>query len=86
MQKQVMGWILIIAGGLYIGVLVRRGAYWLIDRTPVEVNIPILVVYISLICGGVYLLGSRRGSSVKDEERKEKSDGTGKPKSRGLGG
>ncbi len=55
--KKIIGWLMIVAGGIYIGILGASGIEWLVSKTPVNVNIPLLVVSIILAFIGLSLSG-----------------------------
>lgn len=57
MIRRVLGWILIVGGGIYLVLLATLGVLWLVNRSPVEVNVPILVISLIAFFAGVVLRG-----------------------------
>lgn len=53
MIRKVLGWVLMIGGGIYFALLGAQGLYWLVNRNPVEVHVPTLVVSLIVFSIGV---------------------------------
>jgi len=76
MIRKVLGWILIIAGGVYLGLLGASYIYCLADGNPVEVHIPLLIISIVLVCIGTVVkdLGQKSMEKENNSNHKEAND------------
>lgn len=53
--KKITGWVLMLGGGVYLGLLGAQGLSWIINKNSVDVNVPLLVISCILACVGSYM-------------------------------